>query len=169
MITEGLLVSRYRWALIVSVLFIISPTLISIHTASAQDEEPPTISDVHFDIIGETWFTIGWTTSEPSHGGVEWGLDDGFGNVAEEEPGFRTYHFLNVTGLSRETDYQVRIYAIDDSNNTGYGDTWTVSTFPSGWENRLMLEYGWLIITVLLAIIIILVVFVFVFRQGRSQ
>jgi hypothetical protein len=150
---------------------LIATLLLTVYMASvvplvvhAQDGEPPIVSDVHVDVIGETWFTVGWTTSEPSHGGVEWGRGDALANVAEEEPGLRMYHFMNVTGLTRGEDHQVRIFAVDESNNTGYSDIWTVGTFPIGWEDRLVLEHGWLIITVLVAVVAILAVIIIVVR-----
>ena len=135
----------------------------------AQDEEPPVIEAVRFDTIGETWFTVGWTTSEPAHGGVEWGRDETFGNMVEEEPAFSRHHYLNVTGLNRDSYYSVRIIATDESNNTGFSEIWSVGTYPIGWEDRFLWNYGWSIIAILVAITTVVIVIFLVSNRNRNK
>ena len=131
--------------------------LVPLAMADEPDVEPPVISEVSFYLIGETWFTVGWTTSEPALGGVEWGRGQELDHVAEEEGEPRTDHFLNVTGLTRGSDHRVRIFATDGSNNTGYSGEWTVSTYPVGWEERFWSRYAtYVLATITLAAVVAL-------------
>ena len=125
------------------------------------------VSEVSFHLIGETWFTVSWTTSEPALGGVEWGRGQELDRVAREEGEPRTDHFLNVTGLTKGSDHQVRIFATDDSNNTGYSEQWTVSTFPYGWEERFWPWYGtYVVATLVIAAAIAAILLVWERRRG---
>lgn len=125
---------------IVSVVTILvtAPAVLS----DGPDVEPPVVSDVRFHLIGETWFTVSWTTSEPAIGGVEWGRGTELDHVQAEEGDPRTDHFLNVTGLTRNAEHRVRIFATDGGNNTGYSEEWSVGTYPMGWEDRFWPRYG---------------------------
>ena len=131
---------------VVVLLFV---TSIASFASPQTDEHPPIIQDLKVHVIGETWFTVSWTTDEPALGGVEWGRDQDFGQVHHEEGDIpSTEHHMNVTGLTRGTLYFVRIFATDESNNTGYSETWQLGTFPVGMEERTLEQWGWYIATV---------------------
>ena len=124
-----------------------------------DDDDPPAILEVEGYLIGETWFTISWETSEPALGGVEWGLDESLGQVVHEEgETLRTEHFLNVTGLERGTEHFYVIFATDASNNTGYSEMWEVATYPLGWKERFWNTWGWYTVAVVVLIALIIAV-----------
>jgi len=97
-------------------------------TVEGADTVPPNVTGVRVLVIGETWFTVEWTTDEPSLGGVQYGRDLVYDRWANETGAPSTQHFVNVTGLSRDTIYDFRVFSKDDSNNTGYGPAMSVGT-----------------------------------------
>jgi len=96
--------------------------------AVGADTTPPNVTAVRVLVIGETWFTVEWTTDEPSIGGVQYGQDLVYDRYANETGALATQHFVNVTGLRKDSTYDFRVFAKDVSNNTGYGPTMSVGT-----------------------------------------
>ena len=137
---------------------------IMIEEADAQDEVPPAVVGVRVLNIGEQWFEVTWETNEPTKGGVEWGRTDEYGNTAQALGSFETVHYLNVTGLERDTLYHFRVFAKDLGGNIGHGDDVKVGTFPYGTEDEGLSSFTWAII----AIVIIVLVFYFLFLRPRA-
>lgn len=97
-------------------------------TVDGADTTPPNITGVKVLVIGETWFTVEWSTDEPSLGGVQYGHDLVYGRYANETGALATQHLVNVTGLRKDSTYDFRVFARDGSNNTGYGPAMSVGT-----------------------------------------
>ncbi len=137
---------RVSWVVMLLLVTCIAPSV-----PSQPDTDPPVIHDLKVHVIGETWFTVSWTTDEPALGGVEWGRGQDLGQVQHEEGDvLRMEHHMNVTGLTRGTSYFVRVFATDGSNNTGHSDVWQLDTFPLGMEEWTLEHWGWYIATVVI-------------------
>ncbi len=137
---------------------------IMIEEVDAQDEVPPAVVGVRVLNIGEQWFEVTWETNEPTKGGVEWGRTDEYGNTAQALGSFETVHYLNVTGLERDTLYHFRVFAKDLGGNIGYGDDLEIGTFPYGAADEGLSSFTWAII----AMVIIVLVFYFLFLRPRA-
>lgn len=97
-------------------------------TVEGADTAPPNVTGVRVLVIGETWFTVEWTTDEPSLGGVQYGQDLVYDRYANETGPITTHHSLNVSGLRKDSVYDFRVFARDGDNNTGYGPAMSVGT-----------------------------------------
>jgi len=132
--------------------------------ASADDDtdtESPKISNVEVQNIGETWFIVDWETDEPAVGEVEWGLTDQYGNTEKEGGSLVTEHQLKVEGLTKNTNYYVRISATDSAGNTGY-HSFELGTFPQGSDSdggSNTMFYVWVAVGTVVLIIIIIVIY----------
>ena len=111
--------------MIIITLIVLSPII----KANNEDTEPPIISFQEKGIVAETWADIYWETNEEAIGGVEWGLTPNYGYIVNESGNYSIQHYINLTGLTRNTNYYVRIFATDQNNNTGYF-TFELGTFP---------------------------------------
>ena len=105
-------------------------TCLAVLGASAQDTVPPAITGIKVVTVGEFSFEVYWETNEPSVGGVEWGTSKDYGGSKDVFTGYSTKHYLNITGLERDTLYHFRIYAEDLEGNTARSGDFTVGTFP---------------------------------------
>jgi hypothetical protein len=156
-------------SLAVAIMFL-AGCLHSPGTLAQEDKEPPVISEIEVHLIGETWFTISWRTDEPAQGGVEWGLGADLDQVQDEEVStLRTDHHLNVTGLSRGTNHFVRVFATDESNNTGYSGTWQLGTFPIGVDEWFLGTWGWYIALVVVLVTLIVGLSVWYHLRDRGN
>ena len=137
-----------------------------ITNANNNDSEPPIITFQEKGLVAETWTQIYWTTDELTIGGVEWGLTSQYGNTEKETGNYSTYHFINLTGLTRATNYYVRIFAIDQNNNTGYF-TFELGTYPIGVDE----EYDDLLLisSVVLGILLVVAVFTILYLIRKNK
>jgi hypothetical protein len=140
---------------LVSVSLLLIPNM---SCASGVDTSPPIITDVKILIVGETWFTIEWRTDEPAIGGVEIGLTRAYGRSVNETGSMVTEHSLNVTGLTRDTNYEFRVFSRDAANNTGYSVRQSVGTYPMGRKDGSQYVLA-LFIAIPIALALVLVLF----------
>ncbi|MFZ2959893.1 MAG: fibronectin type III domain-containing protein [Candidatus Ozemobacteraceae bacterium] len=84
---------------------------------------PVTISN-----IGSKTATINWTTNEPSDGLVEYGTTTSYGHVTLLSPLSSTTHSLDLSGLTSNTFYHVRIHSKDPSENELISGDYAFST-----------------------------------------
>jgi len=117
----------YRPVLMVllSVILLVASACLTVEGA---DTTPPNVTAVRVLVIGETWFTVEWTTDEPSLGGVQYGKDLVYDRHVNETGGLTTQHTVNVTGLRKDSTYDFQVFAMDGSNNTGHGPAMSVGT-----------------------------------------
>ena len=84
-------------------------------TAVFVNDSPPTISNVLAVATQDSaWVT--WDTDEPATSLVEYGLDSGHG-MSVSDPGLKTSHALQITGLTAATLYHFRVCSEDASQN----------------------------------------------------
>jgi hypothetical protein len=117
--------------LIIFMLIVWSP----VNQAQDGDTTPPKITIQEEGVVAETWAEIFWTTDEHAIGGIEWGLTPKYGNVVNETGEPSKTHYINLTGLTRDTNYYVLIFATDANNNTGY-KAFELGTYPKGVEDE---------------------------------
>jgi len=156
------------WALQAVIILVLIVWLPTVGANNDSDTQAPTISKVRVLVIAETWFTIEWETDEPALGGVEWGLDRNYGNIAYGSGNYTQKYFVNVTGLSRATNYHFRVFAEDPRNNTGYSSDQELGTYPLGRGSSGSLDILWIIAAVAIGTLILIAVIFIVFRAGRK-
>ena len=163
-------VKRSHTFSVVGIALILSSLLMSVVRAvGTEDTTPPVIGNITVHEIGETWFTVSWTTDEPAACMVEVGHGD-FITTYGDEPGFSTVHVVNVTDLKGNTDYECQILAADENGNMALSDPFTVTTYPYGWQERWLFRYYWLIIIAIIVIVVAVVVFVlWAHRTDRTR
>jgi hypothetical protein len=82
------------------------------------DETPPVISAVSVSKITETSATVTWTTDEPSHSQVYYGLTTNYGrDVYNLYTQLVTHHTINLTDLDPDTTYHYCVESRDASGN----------------------------------------------------
>lgn len=100
---------------------------------SADDTDPPTISEVQVLGTGATSTTILWKTNEKADSLINYGLDKNYGVV--RSPGAdKTTHSLNVENLLPNTVYYFRITSSDKSGNQGISNDYMFLTEKQGDE-----------------------------------
>jgi hypothetical protein len=135
----------------------------SLVTTAEPDTEPPVITFLERGLVAETWAHFYWATDEPALGGLEWGRTSSYENIVRETGNYSTEHYINLTGLKRGTEYQIRIFATDEANNTGYFEL-ELGTFPIGVEE----EWDDVLVRILVFsgfVVIVLVVTTIYFRK----
>lgn len=93
------------------------------------DTAAPVLSNISASAMG-TSVTIQWSTSEPTSGMVEYGLNASYGS-SQSDANATVSHAVIITGLSELTTYNYRIIAADSGNNA---TTSTNLTFRTGHE-----------------------------------
>jgi preprotein translocase subunit SecE len=150
-------------ALIILVVVLISSSTLS----SFADSEAPIITGQwERNVIGETRAVIHWETNEPAIGGVEWGLTTQYGNIVNESGTYITEHIIDITGLTRDTNYYVRIFAIDPSNNTGYL-SFELGTYPKGHETKT--DYTIIMIAVAVIALFLIIAVILIYRHKQKS
>ncbi|MBM4248904.1 MAG: hypothetical protein FJ149_05635 [Euryarchaeota archaeon] len=89
---------------------------ITFTTTSKDDFVPPMISDVKVLGLSDRTAVIGWRTSEPADGLVEWGPTEAYG-MSGRDSRLVLVHSLTLGGLSPSTAYHFRVASSDSSGN----------------------------------------------------
>ena len=120
----------------------------------AQDEVSPTVLGVHIRNVGGDYFQVEWQTDEPTKGGVQYGRGPDYGLTVQGGSSYETIHYLNVTGLKRDTTYHFRVYAEDLAGNVGYSEDYTVTIGEAADEGGGLSGWTWAIIAIAMVIAI---------------
>ncbi|MCA9981794.1 MAG: DNRLRE domain-containing protein, partial [Anaerolineales bacterium] len=81
------------------------------------DLVPPTLlSGPIISNVTETTATVGWQTSESTHGRVEYGQTS-YAPYSQDTPHFTSAHSANLTGLQAGRTYRVRVFGEDNGDN----------------------------------------------------
>jgi hypothetical protein len=151
---------------VVIILLLISGIAIPV-SSDDNDIKAPLISiQWEHGLISETWTTVYWETNEPAIGGVAWGLTPQYGNVIKESGNYTTQHFVNITGLTRDTDYYVLIFSMDPHNNTGYY-SFELGTYPKGIDTTP--DYYWTMVIIASVILIPIIVGIYIYHARRKR
>jgi len=157
------------WILQAVVILVLIAWLLKVGATDDTDMQAPTISEVNVLVIAETWFTLEWETDEDSLGGVEWGLDQNYGNIANESGNYTKEHFINVTGLLDRTNYHFRVFAQDLSNNTGYSSDNELGTYPLSYESSDVSNTPWIITIVVIGFFVLVGHIMMIIRNKRKR
>lgn len=85
-------------------------------TPMAADLTPPEISGIQITNITGTSAAVGWNTNEAADSKVEYGLTVTYGPEVTEATLVRA-HLVQLTGLTSETEYHVRVSSRDAAGN----------------------------------------------------
>jgi len=80
--------------------------------------------------VGDTQFTVNWTTTRPANGLVEYGTDGSYGASTPPAPEMSLTHSVAVTGLAPGTTYHFRARSEDETGAVALSDDSTVATAP---------------------------------------
>lgn len=95
------------------------------------DKTPPAIYEVSVSNITETSATITWTTNEPSHSQVYYGLTTNYGStVSTLHTQLVTDHTIDLTGFEPDTTYHYCVASRDASGNEATSEDDTFTTLP---------------------------------------
>jgi len=150
----------------VIIFFIVSWVATSLPSSFADTEAPIITLQAERCVISETWAHIYWETNEPAIGGIEWGLTNQYGNSAKESGTYTTQHFINITDLTRDTNYNVLIFATDPSNNTGYF-SFILGSYPSGLETTI--DYFIIIAAVVIIVLFLIITVILIYRRKQKR
>ena len=81
------------------------------------DVMPPQIIDVAVRNISSSDVNVSWRTNEPSEGEIEYGANGTYVRVAASSTAASTVHAVLISGLSPDTDYDLKIKSRDIAKN----------------------------------------------------
>src|SRR5215468_5651266 len=120
---------RYIPALICGCIIIISPACA---TSSRNSGSPLLIiTSISSSNILDMGATITWNTNRPADSQVEYGVNNGYGNVVSLKT-TDTSHRMNLFGLTPNTLYHYRVKSKDDAGNVSTSGDLTFTTAKSG-------------------------------------
>jgi hypothetical protein len=94
------------------------------------------------------------------------GLTNQYGNIVNESGSRVTQHSIEITGLTRDTNYNLRIFAIDSSNNTGYF-SFELGTYPKGLETTI--DYFIIAAAAVIIVLFLIIAIILIFRRKQKR
>jgi hypothetical protein len=128
-------------------------------------QAPPVVLAVRILGVGENHFEISWETDVPTKGTVEWGKTKDYGESKATGSNFDTYHRINITGLTRLTEYHFKVVVQNVAGEVAQSTDHTITTGPQEELNESTPGWVWGITAVL---IIVLLVYIFLLRPARQ-
>ncbi len=95
-------------------------------TAGVVDSVGPEITGIELIEVDDGVVQMLWTTSEPSRGHVEYGLDASLSLASAEPPQFLTSHFFQVDGLATGRQFFFQAVSRDQEGNRVESDLFSV-------------------------------------------
>lgn len=85
----------------------------NVHQFNTQGNVLPVVSNLAVNATATT-AVVTWTTDEPATSELEFGVDQNYGTPVSGTAGLRTTHSVNVTGLTQNTRYHLRVLSRDE-------------------------------------------------------
>lgn len=95
------------------------------------DDSDPVISAIASSATFTT-VTITWTTDEPATSQIQYGLTSDYGTTSTLDDTLETSHSVDITGLSSNTIYHLKVTSVDEAGNTVTSDATTFPTYYGG-------------------------------------
>ena len=106
-------------------------------TVLPPDTTKPGISGVQVSAVTSSGATIGWSTTEPADGQVDYGTTTGYGASTPLDASLVSVHAVPLSGLTPGTLYHYRVRSKDAAGNLAVSGDFTFTTPPcpcSIWE-----------------------------------
>lgn len=91
------------------------------------DKEPPVISNISLELIGNNSVQIDWETDEDATSFVEYGFTPNYGNTYGQWE-YVLDHSVVLRNLQADTEYNFRVLSSDASGNVAYSDNVVFNT-----------------------------------------